>query len=211
MTDEQKDIVTALAKGAGGNLNPMAAVLGGIVAQEVIKAASGKFMPIMQWLYYDAVEALPQPLPSEADCAPTGCRYDGQIAVFGRALQQRIAKLRLFLVGAGAIGCEMLKNLALIGAACDGEGHVTVTDMDRIEKSNLSRQFLFRPADIDSPKSHTAVRAVKAMNPAFQATATETRVGASTEDTFDDTFWDGLDVVCTALDNIQARLCVLVG
>ena len=39
-----------------------------------------------------------------------------------------------------------------------------VTDMDHIEKSNLSRQFLFRNSDISSPKSTTSVRAVVAMN-----------------------------------------------
>lgn len=52
-----------------------------------------------------------------------------------------------FQVGAGAIGCELLKNFAMIGLA-GGEGEVIVTDMDTIEKSNLNRQFLFRPSDV---------------------------------------------------------------
>ena len=43
-----------------GNLSPMNAFLGGAAAQEVMKACSGKFHPIKQWLYYDAVECLPQ-------------------------------------------------------------------------------------------------------------------------------------------------------
>lgn len=51
-------------------------------------------------------------------------------------------------VGAGAIGCELLKNFALIGLGAGEEGHVTLTDMDFIEKSNLNRQFLFRSQDI---------------------------------------------------------------
>lgn len=50
-------------------------------------------------------------------------------------------------VGAGAIGCELLKNFAMIGLA-GGEGEVIVTDMDTIEKSNLNRQFLFRQSDV---------------------------------------------------------------
>lgn len=53
-----------------------------------------------------------------------------------------------FQVGAGAIGCEMLKNWALMGVACGDGGMVYVTDMDIIEKSNLNRQFLFRPWDV---------------------------------------------------------------
>lgn len=50
-------------------------------------------------------------------------------------------------MGAGAIGCELLKNFAMVGLAA-GEGEVIVTDMDTIEKSNLNRQFLFRPSDV---------------------------------------------------------------
>jgi len=51
-------------------------------------------------------------------------------------------------VGAGAIGCEMLKNWAMMGVAAGPNGKVVVTDMDIIEKSNLNRQFLFRPWDV---------------------------------------------------------------
>lgn len=51
-------------------------------------------------------------------------------------------------MGAGAIGCEMLKNWAMMGMACAPGGQITVTDMDIIEKSNLNRQFLFRPWDV---------------------------------------------------------------
>lgn len=52
-------------------------------------------------------------------------RYDGQVAVFGRSLQQRVAGLKVFLVGAGALGCEFLKNFAMMGVAagdCQGSG-----------------------------------------------------------------------------------------
>ena len=63
-------------------------------------------------------------------------------------MQQQLGALKLFLVGAGALGCEFLKNFAMMGVAAGdagGEaGVITVTDDDVIEKSNLSRQFLFR-------------------------------------------------------------------
>ena len=48
-------------------------------------------------------------LLSTEEVAPLSCRYDGQIAVYGRHLQGRLSRLNLFLVGAGAIGCEMVK------------------------------------------------------------------------------------------------------
>ena len=63
-----------------------------------------------------------------------GCfRYDGQIAVFGAEFQKKIGAQNYFVVGAGAIGCELLKNFALLGLGCDG-GSVAVTDMDMIER-----------------------------------------------------------------------------
>ncbi len=62
--------------------------------------------------------------------------------------QAKLEALRYFLVGAGAIGCELLKAFALMGVGVGAGGAVFVTDMDTIEKSNLSRQFLFRAADI---------------------------------------------------------------
>ena len=116
----------------------------------------------------------------------------------------------MFLVGAGAIGCEMIKNWAMMGIACNtaGRGKVHVTDMDQIEKSNLSRQFLFRNTDINCPKSTTAVRAVRVMNPAFNAVAYENKVAPETEELFNDDFFESLDMVCTALDNVEARLFI---
>jgi ubiquitin-activating enzyme E1 len=111
LTSEEAKLVACFAKGFVGQLSPMAAIMGALAAHEVTKAASGKFTPTSQWMYLDSVEALPSPLPAREECAPQGCRYDGQVAVFGRSLQQRVQHSKTFLVGAGAIGCEMLKNL----------------------------------------------------------------------------------------------------
>jgi ubiquitin-activating enzyme E1 len=62
-------------------LNPLNATLGGVVAQEVMKACSEKFSPIVQWLYFDATECLPdnQDSLTEENCKLTGSRYDGQV------------------------------------------------------------------------------------------------------------------------------------
>ncbi|KAK2081973.1 E1 ubiquitin-activating protein, partial [Saguinus oedipus] len=54
----------------------------------------------------------------------------------------------IFQVGAGAIGCELLKNFAMIGLGCEEGNKITVTDMDTIKKSNLNRQLLFQPWDV---------------------------------------------------------------
>uniref|UniRef100_A0A8C1J8M2 E1 ubiquitin-activating enzyme n=1 Tax=Cyprinus carpio TaxID=7962 RepID=A0A8C1J8M2_CYPCA len=206
---EQLDqaIIKKLSCVAAGDLAPINAFIGGLAAQEAMKACTGKFMPIMQWLYFDAVECLPEAedaVLTEEECAPRNCRYDSQIAVFGSKLQELLAKQRYFLVGAGAIGCELLKNFAMMGLA-SGEGEVIVTDMDTIEKSNLNRQFLFRPWD-QKMKSETAAAAVKQMNPSIRITGHQNRVGTDTEKVYDDDFFESLDGVANALDNVDARM-----
>mmetsp|Transcript_11014 Transcript_11014/g.33776 ORF Transcript_11014/g.33776 Transcript_11014/m.33776 type:complete len:1045 (+) Transcript_11014:298-3432(+) len=201
-------VVTTFAKTCAGSISPIAAALGGIVGQEIMKAISGKFGPLKQFLYFDCTEVLPDDLPSEEQCAPADGRNDGQIAVFGRDFQEKIGNLKYFLVGAGAIGCEMLKVWAMMGLGCGTDGIIYLTDMDQIEKSNLSRQFLFRDRDIKKPKSIAAAEAIKKMNPSVKVKAFEARVGPETENLFDDAFWNSLSGVCNALDNVQARLYV---
>lgn len=204
--DLDESLMREFAYTARGDICPLAAVIGGIAAQEVMKACSGKFSPILQYLYFDAMECLPdENVLTEEQCKPLNNRYDGQIAVFGIDFQKKIGKQRNFLVGAGAIGCEMLKNWAMMGLACDG-GKAIVTDMDIIEKSNLNRQFLFRPWDVQKPKSSTAANAAKEMNPAFNIESQENRVGGDTENIYTDEFFEALDCVTNALDNVDARM-----
>jgi molybdopterin/thiamine biosynthesis adenylyltransferase len=50
-----------------------------------------------------------------------------------------LTKLNLFMVGAGALGCELIKAFALMGIGCSNEGKIHVTDNDNIEVSNLNR------------------------------------------------------------------------
>ncbi|XP_022190676.2 ubiquitin-like modifier-activating enzyme 1 [Nilaparvata lugens] len=202
--DLNNELLTTFSKVCSGNFNPINATIGGIVAQEIMKACSGKFHPIFQWLYFDAIECLPESL-NEADCQPVGARTDGQTAIFGSQFQNKLGALKYFVVGAGAIGCELLKNFAMMGIGANG-GQVTVTDMDLIEKSNLNRQFLFRPQDVQRAKSVTAARVVKKMNPNMNVVAHENRVGPETEKTYDDAFFENLDGVANALDNVDARI-----
>lgn len=201
-------LLRELSYQARGDIGPMAAFFGGLAAQEVLKAVSGKFHPIMQWLYFDSLESLPTSVKrSEELCKPLNTRYDGQIAVFGRDFQDKLANINQFLVGAGAIGCEMLKSWAMIGLATGPRGRISVADMDQIEKSNLNRQFLFRPKDVGKLKSDCAAEAVQAMNPELQGkiVTLRDRVGSDTEHVYNEDFWEGLDGVTNALDNVDAR------
>ncbi|KAG0223004.1 putative ubiquitin activating enzyme [Mortierella sp. GBAus27b] len=201
-------LIRELSYQAVGDLSPMVAVIGGTVAQEVLKACTGKFHPIHQWMYFDSLESLPKSVAlTEEDCKPLGSRYDNQIAVFGKEFQQRIENYREFLVGAGAIGCEMIKNWAMMGLGTGPQGKIHITDMDTIERSNLNRQFLFRKGDVNKLKSHCAAKAIGVMNPDTigHVAAKEERVGPETEKIYNREFFDNLDGVTNALDNLDAR------
>jgi ubiquitin-activating enzyme E1 len=181
--DADEKILTELSYQASGDIAPMNAVIGGFVAQEVLKACSAKFHPMFQNMYFDSLESMPSEVPTEADVQPIGSRYDAQIAVFGKSFQQKIANFREFLVGSGAIGCEMLKNWSMIGLASGPKGVIHVTDLDTIEKSNLNRQFLFRAKDLGKFKSEVAASAVADMNPDLSGKilAQQESVGPDTE------------------------------
>ncbi len=58
------------------NSKKLKKIPGGLVAQEVLKGVSGKFMPIRQWMHFDALESLPreEKWPTEDECKPTGSR-----------------------------------------------------------------------------------------------------------------------------------------
>ncbi|XWS53370.1 hypothetical protein CRYUN_Cryun11dG0151700 [Craigia yunnanensis] len=186
----------------------MAAMFGGIVGQEVVKACSGKFHPLFQFFYFDSVESLPTEPLDPTDFRPLNSRYDAQISVFGSNLQEKLEDANVFIVGSGALGCEFLKNIALMGVSCGDQGKLTITDDDVIEKSNLSRQFLFRDWNIGQAKSTVAASAAASINPRLKIEALQNRVGPETEIVFDDTFWENLTVVINALDNVNARLYV---
>lgn len=224
--ESEEKLLTELAYQATGDISPMVAVIGGFVAQEVLKACSAKFHPMVQHMYFDSLESLPATLPSEADCQPRNSRYDGQIAVFGNSFQEKIANHRQFLVGSGAIGCEMLKNWSMMGLASGSSGAINVTDLDTIEKSNLNRQFLFRAKDLGKFKAEVAAEAVATMNPDLKGRITtyQEAVGPDTEsklygeasvpalillvDVYNDNFFAKVDGVTNALDNVKARKSV---
>ncbi|KAL9642276.1 hypothetical protein ABK040_007275 [Willaertia magna] len=217
-----------------GPLNPMCTLLGGLLAQEAQKACTGKFSPLNQWFNFEALECIPKKITeiinnidlSTVDSNNVNIkelllekyqinvnyknnRYDAQYGIFGEDFQNNnLMNKNIFLVGAGALGCEYLKNFAMIGLGCGPRGEVIVTDMDSIEISNLSRQFLFREEHVGHMKSECASKSVLKMNPSLNIKAMGDRVGRETENVFNDEFWTSKDLIVNALDNIEARLYV---
>ena len=185
-------------------LNPICAFLGGIISQEAIKV-TGKYTPIYQWLRFDFFEVV-ENIPNDANRSLLNCRYDDQIAIFGQQFQEKLENLNIFMVGAGALGCEYIKNFGLMGISCK-KGKLTVTDNDNISLSNLNRQFLFHKNDIgeNSSKSFVAKREALKMNKNMNIKDYQLLVNDSTRDIFDDEFFETQDIIISAVDNIKAR------
>jgi len=202
--DLDEAYITKYILNCNAELQAMSAFTGGVLAQEVVKC-TGKCTPIPGWLHFGAVEALPPTAPTAADREWRGSRTDELASVYGWEFVNNLGDLNYFMVGCGALGCEFMKNFALNGICCGPKGKLTVTDADRIELSNLSRQFLFREHNVGQPKSRAAGAMATTMNSGFSVVALEEYVGPASETTFNDTFWLGLDGVCNALDNIESR------
>eukprot|EP00331_Platyophrya_macrostoma_P026910 CAMPEP_0176448834 /NCGR_PEP_ID=MMETSP0127-20121128/26065_1 /TAXON_ID=938130 /ORGANISM="Platyophrya macrostoma, Strain WH" /LENGTH=1012 /DNA_ID=CAMNT_0017835951 /DNA_START=78 /DNA_END=3116 /DNA_ORIENTATION=+ len=201
LDDSHREVIKNIARFAQANLTPHASFWGGIVAQEIVKI-TGKYMPLRQWLHYDTFESLPE---EKVDRTTAGSRYDDYISVYGVDIQEKLLSQKFFLVGAGALGCEFIKSFALMGLACGKGGKLVVTDDDNIEISNLNRQFLFRKENVGSSKAKTAGEVGKRMNPHLNVEALKLRVAPENEEVFNDQFWDSLNGVTNAVDNVHAR------
>jgi len=111
--------------------------------------------------------------------------------------QEKLLKTRVVVVGAGAVGNEVLKNLALLGV-----GYIHVFDFDKVEEHNLTRCVLFRDSDINLFKADVAAEACRRIDPNITIKASHTD------------FWDGLtlkevsesDAVICCVDNFEARI-----
>ncbi|KAF4214408.1 hypothetical protein CNMCM8980_002535 [Aspergillus fumigatiaffinis] len=112
-------------------------------------------------------------------------------------LSRRIKESRVLLVGAGGIGCELLKNLLL-----SGFGEIHIIDLDTIDLSNLNRQFLFRYEHIKKPKALVAKEVAHKFQPSAKLEAYHANIKDSR---FNVDWFATFDLVFNALDNLDAR------
>jgi len=113
--------------------------------------------------------------------------------------REKVQNAKVLVVGAGALGNEVIKNLALMGI-----GHIFIVDFDKIEAANLSRSVLFRESDNNRSKAEIAAARAKSVNPDIHVQYLNgditTRLGLG--------IIRRMDVVIGCLDNREARLAV---
>ncbi len=113
--------------------------------------------------------------------------------------QDEVAAVRALVVGAGAIGNEVLKNLALLGVR-----NLTIIDLDHIEVHNLTRSVLFRESDVGRSKAEVAAGRVRDLLPEAATSVLE----GSLQENLCPSLVKQHDIVFSCLDNFEARLAL---
>ncbi|KAI8981889.1 hypothetical protein BDF20DRAFT_817446 [Mycotypha africana] len=124
-------------------------------------------------------------------------RESHNIRILGQELYDKVASSKTLLVGAGGIGCELLKNLVMSGFK-----DIVVIDLDTIDISNLNRQFLFQRQHVKKSKAHVAKESAVKFNPAAKITSLQANIKDAQ---FDVNWFKQFTLVMNALDNLDAR------
>lgn len=123
-------------------------------------------------------------------------RYSRQILLFGEEGQERLKKAKVFIAGAGGLGCPIALYLAVAGV-----GEIRLVDRDTVDRTNLNRQVLHRESDLGELKARSAEAKLREANPdirieAFAATIDATNVRDLIA---------GADLIVDAMDNFPTR------
>jgi len=121
--------------------------------------------------------------------------YDRQFRLEGWS-QKLVKNSRVLIAGVGGLGCEIAKNLAMLGV-----GHLDLVDLDIIEHSNLNRQILFTGAKLGAPKAIVAAQKLTEINPNIVVKGYH-----SSLERLDPALYYAADVIIGGLDSMNARL-----
>ncbi|UCC91183.1 MAG: HesA/MoeB/ThiF family protein, partial [Dehalococcoidia bacterium] len=123
-------------------------------------------------------------------------RYDRQISIFGEEGQRKLKKARVFIAGAGGLGCSIAVYLTVAGI-----GKLRIVDNDIVALENLNRQILHQDNDIGKKKAESAKEKLKRMNSNVEVEViSETIQRGNIDELFAD-----FDMIVDAMDNFAAR------
>ena len=116
------------------------------------------------------------------------------------SFKEKLSKLNILVIGAGGIGCELLKFLVISGFK-----NISIVDMDKIEISNLNRQFLFDRSCIGKYKSEMAILSIEKFRKDKSLNLKSYIGNIKDKSQFNNKFFTQFDIILNALDNIDAR------
>ncbi|ATZ51133.1 hypothetical protein BCIN_06g05650 [Botrytis cinerea B05.10] len=137
---------------------------------------------LSRWSYLDNIRRTSGPFTDED--------FDGN-----EACTALLDHMKILVIGAGGLGCEILKNLALSGFKT-----IHVIDMDTIDVSNLNRQFLFRHSDVGKSKAEVAAKFVEKRVKGVTIVPHNCKIQDKDEE-----FYMQFSIVVCGLDSIEAR------
>jgi len=198
-------IQNILAGVAETQISPLDSFFGALVAHQIIAFKIPKVSPIFQWFYYDIADILQG--KTQFQYIEPDTRYKDQTQIFDDQFQQRLGSFKVLTVGAGALGCEIVKLFAMLGMSTGSNGgRLSLVDQDSIALSNLTRQFLFQEKHIHQSKAIIAAHAGIAMNEDLRVEPHYLEFGSEkASNVFDDEYWEGLDFAIMAVDSMRAR------
>ncbi len=128
-------------------------------------------------------------------------RYRRQISIpgWGEAGQEKLARSKVMVIGAGGLGFPVLSYLAAAGV-----GEIVIVEQDWIEETNLNRQLFFSTGDLGKPKIEVAVEKLTTLNPQVRLSPVAEKLSSAVGNKY----LPAMDAVIDCVDNFETRLLI---
>ena len=131
-------------------------------------------------------------------------KYSNILKLYGDTILDSIKDLNILIIGSGALGTEITKQLSLMGF-CKGKGKFTIVDCKNIKPSDLGRQFIIKEEDISKPKVDNVASMIKSINNDITTQIFTIEIKEENEDIYNEAFWNQQDLVISCVNNNISR------